>query len=177
MNAKQRATEIYNQHIALAESNGRLFRKTVMDQLIAETGCSLAAAATHYNNSKKTIPVDGLGRAPIPKGVRKMPTKGKTEELVPDEECFSVMELNPGGDDVCTVGRCFSFILQGDASECFDEKRTAWPSSRWIMFQGLGPNAGDTFKLDAGEREIKRWTGSVVIEAQKKAEMKEEITA
>lgn len=47
--AKDRAVELHNQHIALASTDGRLFRKTVMDQLMAETGCSLAAAATFYN--------------------------------------------------------------------------------------------------------------------------------
>ena len=49
MNAKERAVEIYRQHLHLASTDGRQFRKTVMDQLIAETGCSLAAAATFYN--------------------------------------------------------------------------------------------------------------------------------
>ena len=72
MNAKQRAIEIYNHHLALASTDGRGFRKTVMDQLMAETGCSLAAAATHYNNAKKlAAPVEGLGRAPVPKGIRR----------------------------------------------------------------------------------------------------------
>lgn len=52
MNAKERAIEIYKQHLGLASTDGRLFRKTVMDQLMAETGCSLAAAATFYNTVK-----------------------------------------------------------------------------------------------------------------------------
>lgn len=47
--AKERAVELYNLHIALATTDGRSFRKTVMDTLMAETGCSLAAAATSYN--------------------------------------------------------------------------------------------------------------------------------
>ena len=54
MSAKDRAVEIYNHHLALASTDGRGFRKTVMDQLMAETGCSLAAAATHYNNAKNS---------------------------------------------------------------------------------------------------------------------------
>jgi len=158
MNAKERAIEIYKQHIELASTDGRLFRKTVMDQLMAETGCSLAAAATHYNNAKKQTPVEGLGRAPVAKGVRKMggAKAKKDEDLVPDDECFSVLELVRAGSDM-VVGRCQSFILQGDASEKFDDKVEAWPNSSWVMIQGLGPNSGDTFKLDAGEKEIKRY--------------------
>lgn len=154
MNAKQRAIEIYNNHLALASTDGRGFRKTVMDQLMAETGCSLAAAATHYNNAKKqAAPVEGLGRAPAPKGLRKPGGKGKKQEdLQDDNECFTVIEIRDGA-----VGRCQSFLMQGDASEKFDQKAEAWPRSTWVMIQGLGPNSGDTYKLDAGEKEIKRY--------------------
>jgi hypothetical protein len=156
MNAKDRALEIYNQHLALATANGRSFRRTVMDQLQAETGCSVAAAATHYNNAKKSVPVDGLGRAPIPKGVRKASSKGKDKGVVPDNECFTVIELVPVENGTPHVGRCQSFLMQGDASEKFDEKIEAWPTKSWVMIQGLGPNSGESFKLDANEKEIKR---------------------
>ena len=154
MNAKQRAVEIYNAHLELAKTDGRLFRKTVMDQLMAETGCSLAAAATHYNNAKKAAPVEGLGRAAAPKGLKKpgSSTKGKKEELQDDNECFSVLEIVGGN-----VARCQSFLTQGDASEKYDEKVVAWPKSTWVLIQGLGPNSGDAYKLDAGEREVKRY--------------------
>ena len=157
MNAKERALEIYNQHLVLASTDGRNFRKTVMDQLMAETGCSLAAAATHYNNAKKAVPVEGLGRAPIAKGVRKPTAKGKDKTEVPDDECFSVLELRSGDGINFHVGRCQSFILQGDASEKFDEKVEAWPSNTWVLIQGLGPNSGESFRLDAGEKEIRRY--------------------
>ena len=158
MNAKQRAIEIFNQHIALATSDSRLFRKTVMDQLIAETGCSTAAAATHYNNAKKAAPViNGLGRAPLPKGVRKM-GKGKPQaEVIPDDECYTVIEL-VATESGQTVGRCQSFELQGDASEKFDDRVKYYPNCTWVMIQGLGPNHGDTFKLEADEKEIKRYS-------------------
>lgn len=156
MNAKQRAIDIYNEHIALASADGRSFRKTVMDQLIAETGCSLAAAATHYNNAKKTAPVEGLGRALMPRGVRKASNKQTGPDLIPDNECFTVLELLPNGNSF-DVGRCQSFGMQGDASEAFDEKAELWPRARWVMIQGLGPNSGDTFKLDSDEKEIKRY--------------------
>lgn len=157
MNAKQRALEIYNQHIALAATDGRLFRKTVMDQLMAETGCSLAAAATHYNNAKKTAPVEGLGRAPVTKGARKISVgKGKTAELVPDNECFAVIELVTNNDET-VVGRTQSFIYQGEAGEVFEDKVEAWPKSTWVMIQGLGPNSGEVYKLEPGEKEIRSY--------------------
>lgn len=156
MSAKDRAVELYQQHIALASTDGRLFRKTVMDTLMAETGCSLAAAATHYNHAKKAAPVEGLGRAPVPAGVRKAKGKAKPADLQPDNECFAVIELVQEGSDM-TVGRCQTFLQQGDASETFDSKIVNWPNSSWVMIQGLGPNHGETFKLDAGEKEIKRY--------------------
>lgn len=159
MNAKERALEIYNQHLALATADGRNFRKTVMEQLMAETGCSLAAAATHYNNAKKAAPVTGLGRATVSKGVRKASNKGKDGNIAPDNECFTVIELVPT-ETSFSVGRCQSFLLQGDASEKFDEKVEAWPMTSWVMIQGLGPNHGETFKLDTGEKEIKRFVSS-----------------
>jgi hypothetical protein len=124
-----------------------------MDQLMQETGCSLAAAATHYNNAKKQAPIEGLGRAPTPKSAKKW-TKGKTgEQLQDDNDCFTVIELADG-----CVGRCQSFLMQGDASEAFDSKVQNWPGSEWVMIQGLGPNSGDPFKLDTGEKEIKRYS-------------------
>jgi hypothetical protein len=155
MSAKERAVEIYAQHIALASTDGRLFRKTVMDQLMAETSCSLAAAATHYNYAKKASPVEGLGRAAVPKGVRKTSNKAKPDELQPDNECFAVIELVQEGNDT-VVGRCQTFLMQGDASETFDSKAANWPKSSWVMIQGLGPSHGETYKLDTGEKEIKR---------------------
>jgi hypothetical protein len=165
MSAKDRAVEIFNQHIALAATDCRLFRKTVMDQLKAETGCSQAAAATHYNTAKKAAPiVKGLGRSTPARTARKTPT-GKAIDTVPDNECFSVMELVQGESGM-SVGRYQAFLLQGDASEKFDEKVEAWPGKTWVMIQGLGPNSGDNFKLSAGEKEIKRY-----------APQKEEITA
>jgi hypothetical protein len=158
MNAKQRAIEIFNQHIALASTDGRAFRKTVLEQLKAETGCSQAAASTHYNTAKRAAgPITGLGRAPQAKGVRK-PGKGKTQPtLQADNECFTVLELvkNEAG---MTVGRCQSFLLQGDASECFDRKTVSWPNNNWVMIQGLGPNFGDNYRLDSDEKEIKRYS-------------------
>lgn len=160
MNAKDRALEIYNNHLALASTDGRSFRKTVMDQLMAETGCTLAAAATHYNHAKKAVPVEGLGRAAVAKGVRKAGGgKGKDKDLVPDDECFTVIELLPSDANAFRVGRCQSFLAQGDGSEKYDEKVESWPHSSWVLIKGLGPNSGETYRLGAGELEIKRHHG------------------
>lgn len=166
MSAKERALEIYQQHIALASTDGRLFRKTVMEQLMAETGCSLAAAATHYNTAKKANPaIEGLGRAPAPKGlVKPGDAKGKTKagpKIQDDDECFSVLELRKCGNEF-EVGRCQSFLLQGDASEKFDDKVAAWPNTTWVLIQGLGPISGETYRLDSGEKEIKRYSPAKV---------------
>lgn len=157
MDIKSRAIKIYNSHIELATSNGRLFRKTVMQQLMAETGCSEPAAATHYNTAKKSSPVEGLGRAAVAKGVRKITMgKGKPTVVIPDAECYSVLELVPHNEGF-VVGRCRSFDLQGDASESFDERCEGWSDARWVMIQGLGPNSGDTFRLEPEEKVIKRY--------------------
>ena len=164
MNAKTRADELYNLHLALASTDGRNFRKTVMDTLMEETGCTLAAAATHYNNAKKQAPVEGLGRAPVAAGVRKpgSTTKAKGDELQDDDECFSVIELLKH-DDSSTVGRCRSHLMQGDASEEFDDRIKYKPNSVWIMIKGLGPLHGETFKLHGGEQELKRYTPAVEV--------------
>lgn len=156
---KTRAMEIFQEHIALAETDGRLFRKTMREQLMAETGCSGAAASTHYNNCKKAGPlIAGLGRAPTPKGLRKPGNKaGKTLAEIPDDdECFTVIELVKS-EKGFTVGRCQSFELQGEASEKFDSKVEVWPNNIWFLIQGLGPNHGENFKLEQGEVEIKRY--------------------
>ena len=170
MTNKDTAVTIYAKHIALASTDGRLFRKTVMDEIMATCSCSLAAAATFYNNAKKGAPVQGLGRAPINKGVRKMISKGVTTNLVPDEECFTVLELVPESDNTYSVGRMESFVMQGDASETFDSKIEMWPNCNWVLITGLGPNPGETFRLAAGEKEIKRYArGALVTEKKEEA--------
>ena len=156
---KDIAIGIYAKHIALASTDGRLFRKTVMDEIMATCGCTLAAAATFYNNAKKgATPIEGLGRALVPKGVRKPGGKGKAQvQLQDDNDCFTVIEIV---DD--KVARCYSFLTQGDASETFDAKTEVWTNTEWVMIQGLGPNSGDPFKLETGEKEIKRYSPAKV---------------
>lgn len=156
MNAKQRAIEIYAEHITLASTDGRSFRKTVMDQLMLECQITLAAAATHYNNAKKGAPVEGLGRPAVPNTVRKPGANSKAkEELQADDDCFTVIELTKHAGQ-CIVGRCYSHLMQGDASEDFDSKIETWPTCEWVMIKGLGPLHGEEFKLSTTEQEVKR---------------------
>lgn len=157
MSNKEIAAEIYTAHLAMASQDGRGFRKKVMTEIQQRTGCSVAASATYYNNCKKAQPVEGLGRAAPAAGVRRMAGRtGPAVDVVPDEQCFSVIELLDQ-QGVATVGRCQSFLMQGDASEKFDDKVLAWPNSSWVLIQGLGPNHGDNFKLSQGEKEIRRY--------------------
>lgn len=159
MNAKERALELYQQHLELAKTDGRRFRKMIMETLQTEyPGMSVASAATHYNNAKKANPVEGLGRAPVPAGVRKPGGRGKKQEpLQDDNDCFSVLELRQV-ENTTTVARCQSFAFQGEAGETFDRKVESWPGSVWVLIQGLGPNSGDNYRLEPGEREIKRYS-------------------
>lgn len=160
MGNKEVAAEIYKKHLPLAETDGRKFRKTVMDEIMATTGCSLAASATYYNNCKKEVPVEGLGRPPVSKNLRKpSATKDDDDDAddIPESDCFTVLELLKNNTEF-SIGRCASFGHQGDASEVFDSKIMLWPKSNWVMITGMGPNPGDTFKLKAGEQEIKRHT-------------------
>lgn len=169
MNAKDRAIELYNQHLALAGTDGRSFRKLVMDQLMSEMGVTLASAATHYNNAKKaSAPVKGLGRPAQSPSVRRPGAKGKEETLQDDDECFTVLELLKHEDDY-TVGRCRSHLMQGDASEDFDDRTKFAPRTTWLMIRGLGPSHGNVFKLSPTEVEIKRYTPATEMVVAKRA--------
>lgn len=156
MSAKERAIELYLEHIALATTDGRLFRATVMEKLMQELNISIASAATHYNTAKKLHPVEGLGRVPLAPGVKKLSTKPVTQKVdaasIPEEDCFTVVEYtNRNGSHF--VGCTQSFVLQGEASEYFDERVALWPQFNWLMIKGLGPNPGEEIKKEV---EIKR---------------------
>lgn len=150
---KERAMEIYKEHLHLASTNGKVFRKTVMDQLMQEFGASLASVATHYNNCKKSGPViEGLGRAAVPKTARKMSTKSKQDEPeIEDDDCFTVIEILQHENNR-SVGRTHSFEGLGLARIKLKECITRTPAVSWVLIQGLGPNHGDTYKLGAGEK-------------------------
>lgn len=163
-----RAKVLFQEHIAMASVNGRAFRRLIMDILMSE-GCTEAAAATHYNTAKKSsAPVAGLGRAALNPGVRRASAAVRPEDdLQDDDECFTVIELLKHRDGSMSVGRCRSHLMQGDASEDFDNRVMYRPNSTWVMIRGLGPNSGDNFKLSATEEEIKRHTPAVVMVVDK----------
>lgn len=162
-NIKERAMEIYQSHIALASTDGRLFRKTVLTQMMQEFNISVASSATYYNNCKKASePIAGLGRPTSSANLRRPNRNNKTNEVLQDDEdCFSVIELLYHSDDI-TVGRCRSYLTQGDASEDFDDRVKYIPNTTWVLIKGLGPNAGTTYALSQGEAEIKRYSPKVV---------------
>lgn len=167
MNIKTRARELWKEHQGIASSNPRLFRKTIMDTLIQEFGCSVASAATQYNNVKnESAPVDGLGRASTARTVRRAAPGRTAEPEVDDDDCFSLVELIKK-DSGLSVGRTRTFILQGDASESFDSAVTAYPNSSWVMLQGLGPMHGETYRLRGKEKEIRRYDTAAAPVAQK----------
>lgn len=161
--------EIFMQHIALAKTNGQVFRKTVMTQIMSDIGCSNASAATRYNDVLKLMRVnepdlvEGLGRQPR-SGVHQtsdQPRATRARATDPDdddEDCeavFTVLEvITRGGRE--WVGRTQCFIMQGDASECFDSRVSGWPGSGWVLISGMGPMHGEPFRLRYTDRLIKR---------------------
>ena len=157
---KDRAMAIYKEHIALASTDGKLFRKTVREQLIDEFKISHASASTYYNVCKKEHPpIEGLGRAPAPAGLR-TPGKNISQEVEQDDDdCFTVIEIVEGN-----VSRCYPYAMQGDASESFDSKIITWSKSEWVMIQGLGPNCGEHYSLSRNEKEIKHHTPATLLE-------------
>ena len=119
-------------------------------------GLSAPNASAYYNKCKKESPqIPGLGRPQHTAGVRKLNNTDSFITEVDDDDCFTVLEILSSPDDVQTVGRCYSFVLQGDASECFDAKSETWNKSKWVMIRGLGPNHGDVYKLSKTEELIK----------------------
>lgn len=167
------AETIFRQHLHMAATDGRVFRRTVMDQIMAESGCTDSSAATQYNNVKKRlvneIPAT-LGRQTRPatvtpplepeiSGVIRHVNPRESEDAGFGQDCWSVVEL-VGSPASPTVGRTRSYQTQGDASEDFDSSRNRWASSTWVLIQGLGPLSGTPYRLEEGEREINRWNGS-----------------
>lgn len=80
------------------------FRKEVMCKLMEEFGCSLASAATHYNEAFKLVKgatpelVSGLGRPEDKKGGRKPKAQPVSQEThVSQEEMVeALLEFNGG---------------------------------------------------------------------------------
>lgn len=163
MDIKKLSSELFAANLELAKTDGKAFRALIIKSLMASSECSVSTAATAYNNAKiahegqhGTIP--GLGRPKPAAGVVR-PGAVKTRkkpEMVADNDCFTVIELI-SADGQETVGRCQSFIYQGEAGETFDSKVEAWPNSTWVVISGLGPNHGEKYKLESGEKEVRRY--------------------
>ena len=72
----------------LKELGNTRFRKTVMSYLMEEFGCTLASAATHYNDAFKFVKandpasVNGLGRPEDKKGGRKKKVRPEAAVIV-----------------------------------------------------------------------------------------------
>lgn len=155
MSTKETTIDIWNKHLTMATTDGHSFRRTVIDEIMSTLGCTRAAASTLYNNCKKTSPsVEGLGRTVKTSTMTK--TNKDKEQLLDDNECYTVIELLRHKDDM-SVGRCRSYLFQGEASEDFDMRVNYRPTKTWVMIKGLGPISGDTYKLQTGEVEIKRY--------------------
>ena len=82
-----------NEQRRRGEMSNTLFRKSVMSDVMTEFGCTLAAAATHYNHAFKNLKelnaelVSGLGRPEDKKGGRKkkVPVVATPTEILPIE--------------------------------------------------------------------------------------------
>ena len=177
---KQRAMDIFNQHVAIAATDPTLFRRTVIEQIMVEFKTTHASAATDYNTCKNNSPeIPGLGR-PKSAVVRKAPKNKEEEDLQADNDCFTVIELLALENGDLQVGRCMSHLLQGDASEQFDDITQYKPKHCWVMIKGLGPLVGEDYKLQQGESEIKIYvpTGELVVDKRISVEpVEEEIAA
>jgi len=153
---KVRAYEIFVENLHIAETNQTIFRRLVVDTIIAEFATverpmSLAASAAHYNTAKKLAEskglVSGLGRPP------KDPSQSKPEKLngskqpFDDEDCFTVLEIVNG-----VVTRTGSFLNEELARKKLAERRSSKFPTTWKFIKGLGPNVGDTYKL--GDLEV-----------------------
>lgn len=152
---RQRANELYQQHLHLRDSNYTLFRRTIMDQLQTEFDVSVASAATHFNTARQQAQP-----APAVSGHRRIrQARGSRPDrsLKPDGECYSVMELVDDESGTFIVGRYRSFLDLESAQLHYQQRFTAWPAAVWVLVQGLGPNSGDPYRLDAGERELQRY--------------------
>lgn len=150
--AKTRASELFNIHLHLVANSQTEFRRTVMQSLISEgVVTTVAAAATHYNNAKKSAEriglVNGLGRT---QGSASADRKSNSKDaILDDDKCFTVLETV---DNV--VVRTESFVAELPARKKYTERLSGRNPAVWKLITGLGPNVGDTYKLQEGETEL-----------------------
>lgn len=158
---RERAIEIYQQHCALLDQDRRLFRKTVMDQLQSELGISLPSAATHYNTARQHFnPALATTADPAVRVVRPGGTPRKKTAVKPDDQCYAVIEITADSSGTAVVGRYRSFLERPEAENYYQTRMVTWPGSTWVLVNGLGPNSGDPYRLEAGERELRRYSAA-----------------
>lgn len=148
---KSRAFNIFVENLELAKTNQTIFRRRVVDIIIAEFSTpdkimSLAASAAHYNNAKKLAEekglVSGLGRPPKDPNEVKPEKTGSSKLLFDDSDCITVLEVIDG-----IVTRTGSYLNEALAWEHLKERRSSRFPTTWKIIKGLGPNVGDIYKL------------------------------
>lgn len=149
-NTKERALEIFKEHLHLIPTEGQtVFRKTVMTQIMAEFLTNLSSAATHYNNAKKTAEnqnlITGVGRNNA--------SKKNTDSS--SENCYTVCEVIVNeATNTQVVNRTRSYFTEEEARAVRKQRMSRPSESVWKLIKGLGPNVGDTYKLDETEIEL-----------------------
>lgn len=148
---KVRAFEIFVENLHMAQTNQTIFRRFVVDTIIAEYATpekpmSLAASAAHYNTAKKLAEskglVSGLGRPPKDPNEAKPEKSNGSRMPFDDEDCFTVLEIING-----VVTRTGSYLDEALARKKLAERRSSKFPTTWKFIKGLGPNVGDVYKL------------------------------
>jgi hypothetical protein len=149
-NVSKRAIELFNNNIPMIADNPTTFRRKVMQTLVAEYSISVAAAATYYNNAKKLAVNSGLvtefGRVQAA-AARDVDKFGNS--ILSESECYTVLELT---NDIVT--RTKSYLYEDDATTAYNKKLNSRFSGTWKLIKGMGPNVGDTYRLQDGEVEL-----------------------
>lgn len=94
------------------EKGNTAFRKHVMGSLMENFGCTLASAATHYNDALQLVKaatpelVSGLGRPEGKNNGGRKPKATPTVALTPEETAKLLLEGNDAGAAVSEVTGC-----------------------------------------------------------------------
>jgi len=166
MGTKERAIELFKQHLSMVATDQTRFRRTVMVTLQQEFNISVASSATHYNTAKKLSEIEGwcptgLGREKVISTNHSIASNATSSEKNShgndksvddeDESCFTVIEVIEG-----RVGRTESFGDVGEARDRIYHRRQMSCFEKWKLIVGLGPNPGEEYRLrnTRGEMEI-----------------------
>jgi hypothetical protein len=171
MDIKERAKEIFFQHIHLYGIDGKAgigFRQTVVKQIEAEFGVDASQSASRYNTILKEYKkANGLDKAPaagttVVSGAAGVEADKKTNKKDKDEDadCWSIIELVDRGTGKLTVGRFRSELKLVDAEDVFDAKVQTFPDTNWVLIKGIGPLHGAVYELGDDEEELRRHKSS-----------------